>query len=253
MNKEIDPKYYRENFLNGIVPETAIYKYIPVNYIAEMKRNRTLRFARVNSWEDVYENYFLKQRFVLPDDTPVSADRISDDVYGQCWSLLQESDAMWRIYSQDKRTIKVRTTVEKLMDVLYVDDSCMANTYIGKIDYLSQQEIEDYYRKLSESRAPVAPVTINDLIVCSLMKKRMEFAHEEEVRILRVLSSEEAGGAYIDMPFNPDSFFEEFIIDPRASETEERDIRRFLTNCGIEETKVEKSHLYDLHTYTLVL
>lgn len=257
MRENITPIYYIKNFLNHLTRETPIYKYIPLRYIGAMQRDRRLIFGAVNNWEDVYENYFLKQNFLTADGMQVDSTCVSKNIYGQSWTKCEESDAMWRIYSSDKRTIKVRTTAEKLMDVLYDDDRCMADTYIAKVDYQPQHIIEEEYRNLEQERIPVSSFGggngINNFIKESLITKRIEFAHEEEVRIIKMASMNESAPEYIEMPFDPDSFFEEFVIDPRVSEQEEMEIRKSLVEAGIDLDKIRKSSLYDLHKFTLIV
>ena len=249
--------YYIRNFLNRLNPNTEIYKYIPVEYICEMKRSRHMRFDLVNKWEDVYENYFLKQNFINEGGSPVSTENISNAIYGQCWTMQKESDAMWRIYSSEKNAVKVKTTAGRLMDVLYTDDSCMASTFIGRVDYLPQLEIEAEYQNLEHHKISISSFGgsqgINNFIKESLITKREEFAHEREVRIIKIEETNGQTPQYIEAPFDPDLFFDEFIIDPRVSQSEEEDIRNRLISYGVDQGKIGKSHLYDLKTYTLIV
>lgn len=92
-----------------------------------MFREKEMLFSRVNEWQDVYENYLLKQNLVVKNVGSVSTQDVMDRCYGQSWTLLEESDAMWRIYSDDMNSVKVTTTAEKLMDVLYDNDSWLTH------------------------------------------------------------------------------------------------------------------------------
>ena len=44
--------------------ERPIFKYIPLKYLIKMLDDDTLYVNKVATWDDVYENFFLKQRFV---------------------------------------------------------------------------------------------------------------------------------------------------------------------------------------------
>lgn len=66
---------------------------------------------------------------------PVSFSGLADDWYGQCWSLLEESDAMWRIYSPkaSDEAIKVKTTIRKLFANLTAAKTPAARPVAGAI------------------------------------------------------------------------------------------------------------------------
>lgn len=40
-------------------------------------------------------------------------------VYGQSWSSIRDSDAMWRIYSYNKHPIQIQTTEKRVKMMLY--------------------------------------------------------------------------------------------------------------------------------------
>lgn len=94
----INVNFKERNVLHGLDLDKPIYKYIPLKYVLQMLKSRQMYFSKVKSWEDTYENFFLKQDFRI-DGKMLSADNLAEHVYGQSWTLLAESDAMWRIYS----------------------------------------------------------------------------------------------------------------------------------------------------------
>lgn len=112
-------KYYKlRNMRDSLNKEDHIYKYIPLKYVLMMVGNKQLLMNKVNSWEDPYENFFYKEDFKMPDGRQVSALDLTNGIFGQSWTLLEESDAMWRIYSQNKDAIKIKTTAEKLFNII---------------------------------------------------------------------------------------------------------------------------------------
>ena len=56
----IDENLKAGNVINMYL-DTPIYKYIPFKYLKLMIQNSSLYFGSVSSWEDVYENWFLKE------------------------------------------------------------------------------------------------------------------------------------------------------------------------------------------------
>ena len=116
-------------------------------------------------WDDPKENsaffeYVKKEKTVF---NKVVAMIIRDKTYCQCWSLLSESDAMWRIYSYDNKAIQLKTSFEKIkmldnidiVPVLYSDDLVVDVTHDKK-----------------------------DVLLKSFGVKRVAFEHEKEVRLV---------------------------------------------------------------------
>lgn len=71
-------------------------------YVLEMFKTNELYMGKVKTWEDTYENFYLKQDFRVGGRI-MRADHLADCFYGQSWTLLSESDAMWRVYSNVKK------------------------------------------------------------------------------------------------------------------------------------------------------
>lgn len=63
--------------------------------------------------------------------------------YGQCWSLTKDSDAMWRIYSNHKDGVRIKTTVGKLISELEQTRGMIAVVpYFGKVKYYSKMKLK---------------------------------------------------------------------------------------------------------------
>ena len=172
--------------LNGVEDEMPIYKFMPLRYTLAMVQNRLLTINRISSWPDVYENYMLKQNYYLQNGIPIDVINQAAGIYGQCWTYLPESDAMWRIYSPTLDTIRIKTTVEKLYDALYQNDHNMADTYIVLVRYELQADIDRKVQLLS-------PIDSGDFlreVIKGAFVKRMEFEHEKEVRMLQTMFRE---------------------------------------------------------------
>jgi hypothetical protein len=85
----------------------------PVYRIVTFERFRQLFQEKQNTlvspvlWDDPFENFILRCPVQLVTGELASVD-FHDQYFGQCWTLKSASDAMWRIYSQDKRGIRMR-------------------------------------------------------------------------------------------------------------------------------------------------
>ncbi len=240
------------HYLNGLAPDTPIYKYIPVKYVAQMFRSKKLLIQQMNEWEDVYENYLLKQNFINKDGTPIDTQNVKESCYGQSWSKLKESDSMWRIYSPDKTAIKVKTTAEKLLNLLIPMQ--FAEITIANVQYRPQQDIEKEFQQIQDNQTSIQKTeSLINLIRQSHLTKRSEFAHEEEVRIVTMLEVDRPKKfeKYLEIGFDPLVFFDELIIDPRADEITYNNSRDLLITLGADPKKISKSGLYSLKTYTI--
>lgn len=250
MNPNVTPYWRQHNMLNGVKDEMPIYKFMPLQYTLAMAQNNLLTINRINSWPDVYENYMLKQSYTLEDGTPIDVINQADGIYGQCWTFLPESDAMWRIYSPKLDTIRIKTTVKKLYDALYLSDHNMADTYIGKVRYEIQTKIDRNVQLLS----PIDPSDFLKEVIKGAFVKRKEFEHEKEVRIVRMLDSEQMrhSGPLIQFPI-PAHFIDEFCIDPRADAAKVSELTNKMTSIGIPANKICQSQLYQFNSHHMML
>lgn len=99
----MDEFYKSQNILNSLNIGTPIYKFFPLKYIPFLLKGK-LHVGKVESQEDVYENFLFKQKFVLSSNptAAVSAENLIKCNFGQSWTIANETDAMWRIYSDIK-------------------------------------------------------------------------------------------------------------------------------------------------------
>ncbi|MEE0082958.1 MAG: hypothetical protein UE068_01935 [Paludibacteraceae bacterium] len=226
---------------NGLDLNTPIYKYIPLKYVITMLSNKKLYVGKVKEWDDPYENFFLKQTFLYGSEHIIATDDIIKVIYGQSWTTEPESDAMWRIYSNKKNlndiAIKIKTTAQKLFEAVYISEDCSATTSIGSVEYKKIEDITKWMETLNIS-------TVDDIgknIVPSLYMKRIPFSHEKEVRI--IINKVEDLGDYIEYDINPESMFDEFVIDPRVDNNNFNKIINRLTPY-IMPCKISRSSLY---------
>lgn len=148
--------------------DNYIYRYISFASFVDMVQTQSLNFVLPTVWEDTYENAFLRTWYQKLEgiNHPIAA-LFENIMYAQCWTLLSESDAMWRIYSYDNQSLRIKISIsdaEKLENVSY-----LPVTYSDKqIDY-------------SESA-----LQIPQIMKRMIAQKRIAFRHEEEVRLIYV-------------------------------------------------------------------
>lgn len=240
--------------------DAPIYKYIPFKYLKLMIQNSSLYFGKVSSWEDVYENWFLKEQMVLPTGEKGDAMDLIPGVFGQSWTLQEESDAMWRIYSKLDRTqhdylddtaVRIKTTARKLYNVIYANDEDFYTSYIGAVKYLSQ---DDFF-KMQDSLSPLNPLDLSEVFVKSYFFKRAPFEHEKEVRPILIYSPKHENfgrdGVSFDIDF--DNLIDEMVTDPRLTPDEYRTVRGQLIGLGAKSDKVRNSELYNIPPHIIHL
>ena len=255
----IDEKLKAGNVIN-LDLDTPIYKYIPFKYLKLMIQNSNLYFGKVSSWEDVYENWFLKEQMVLSSGEKGSAKELIPGVFGQSWTLQEESDAMWRIYSKLDRTlhdylddtaVRIKTTARKLYNVIYANDEDFNTSYIGAVKYLSQND----FLKMQDSLSPLNPLDLSEVFVKSYFFKRAPFEHEKEVRPILIYSPKHENfgkdGVSFDIDF--DNLIDEMVTDPRLTPDEYRTVRGLLIGLGAKIDKVRNSELYNIPPHTIHL
>lgn len=237
----INEFFKQQKVLNGLDLDKPIYKYIPLKYVLEMFKSKKLYMSKVSSWEDTYENFYLKQDFRVK-GMMLRANHLADQVYGQSWTLQNESDAMWRIYSNIKKindvAIKVKTTSRKLFDAIYTDDACMATTSIGLVQYLYKNELNKWLKNLNLTGAQ----DFGKHVVPSMYMKRKPFAHEMEVRPIVFLDHNAGAGLLYDI--DPNLLFDEYVIDPRLDNATATKVMTRLLKAVGDPKKVKQSLLY---------
>lgn len=158
-NIEIDPA------LQG---DTKLYRYISLETFLAFVETKRTHLTKVTTWDDPWEAILSK--------IPVVDDRgktlkpsysFHEGVFGQCWSLLHESDAMWRIYSTSATGLVIATTVKKF-ELLQGAE----RLYVGRVVYFA--DAPDLIAKARIDRSMFEPFCL----------KRSAYAHEQEVRVL---------------------------------------------------------------------
>lgn len=230
--------------------DDSIYKYIKLKYLLSMLDNSKMRVDKTSSWDDVYENFIYKHLFKLNDNRLVSSDNLIQYVYGMSWTYLEESDAMWRIYSNKtdilESAIRVKTSIGRLFNVIYPDvpedREEMATTFIGFVEYYNDADLKNWIKQ----RSPINFSNINKIISDSFFIKRNPFDHEKELRIIINKASENSGSCqkYLEFDIVPKTLFDEFVIDPRLNEGDCNQVKELLLSKNIPNDRIRQSDLY---------
>ncbi len=201
------------NFINieQSVLDKPIYRIMPIHRLLEALQKKQLVLVTPKKWDDPFENALLSAPVKLVGTGEVGAFSAKDAVYGQCWTLHRETDAMWRIYSPDKNGAKVKTTPRKLLEALKADnpDFWELRCFVGQVTYLTQAKL------LSKLLDINWRDTNGSGIAESLLYKRREFSHEKEVRVIYSGADNSTSSEIHPFKILPNDLFEEVIFDPR--------------------------------------
>lgn len=241
--KHVSGKLNHECFPQPVDSSVRVWRYLDLAKFIWLLENRKLYLSRLDTLEDLHEgsipkfqadqfeaestNHILAatyKRLVEEHGSELALERLQTQVpqivnqvqqlmlykkelrktsYVNCWHLNNsESEAMWRLYCPSDNGVAIQTTYKKLVESTMIDPE----VYVGCVKYL------DY-----ESQG----FPINNVFY-SVMHKRLSFAHENEVRLVKLKgpenwgTSQEFSAEGISLDWQPDSVIDAIYVDPYA-------------------------------------
>lgn len=242
--------------LEGVDLDTHIFRIYKKEYLLATIQSGYDTLVPVNRWEDPFENFFLSRGRILDSVSGqmITLGNLAEDWYGQCWSLHEETDAMWRIYSPQAsaEAIKVRSTVGKLLDNLrsFKATTTMLHAFVGKVQYMTEAQI---FQKMNGASFMMdgASGGQNDGFASWLCIKREAFEHEAEVRLIACDNDPKvAVKKLINYPLDANALFEEAVLDPRLNEVDLAKVDAELRAAGWQKP-IRRSDLYRVPVFNL--
>ncbi|TWF33815.1 DUF2971 family protein [Chitinophaga polysaccharea] len=235
--------------------DTPISRVYPLNRLLELIFSKRNTLVKPQMWDDPFENCILQQTVKTKAGREVSFGTIQQSLYGQCWTLnLEESDALWRIYSHAKNGVRVKTTLNKLWDGFCneKDKNVITSYFIGKIIYKEANEIQDYF----ENPGNLTNILTSSAkgIATTVLVKRKEFTHEKEIRLVYIADKNNydiTQGTY-QYEVNPTDLFDELLFDPRFDDKIFEVIKAELIACGFTKP-IQKSILYQAPEFNMTI
>ena len=215
----------------ALTPQTKLYRYVDLASFMSLVETKILTLTNVNAWDNPWEAFLGKIPLVDEDGNDLHPTySFYELVFAQCWSLISESDAMWRIYSPHKLGIRIESSVDRLQQV----GSCGMG-YIGKVIYFDSVADLLEKEKPRRSRFDIA------------MFKRSAFEHEQEVRLLThadCLENCDLESSRVGLPVDPSALIEGLMVDPRAEDWYVDTLGKYCARLSLP-VRPEKSKLYD--------
>lgn len=220
----------------------SVYRIMSFARLCELFEYRRFTLVRPEKWDDPFENYLSSAVYRRGSSTIEIGGRRS--IFGSCWTRRAASDAMWRIYSSDKTSVRVKTTPLRLANSL---DSALAKRsaaqgFIGRVEYLPERDIVSTAR---DRAIALYKSTTREAIASTYLFKRNPFSHEAEVRVLVVDgNARPAAGGLLHLPLNPSELVESILVDPRAPDSMVEMYKRHLQAAYGFKKHVAKSTIY---------
>jgi hypothetical protein len=221
-----------------LTEDTKLYRFISFRQFMSFVELKQTSLSRIKNWPDTWEvpSAHLPMQ---TDDGPIrfSLWNMHESMFGQCWSLHSESDAMWRIYSPLNEGVMIQTSVPKfsllrgvkyaaLGPVIYYDD---LKVVLDEIDHPQQRGMYERFT--------------------GAFLKRRAFEHEKEVRLVTMddphclAKTPPEGAARCNVDLDPLEFIEGIAIDPRADDHYVTVLQKYCERSGFL-IKPVKSTLY---------
>jgi hypothetical protein len=256
----LETKKYFYNFksINDELLDTPIYRVFPLEKILTSIHENQLFFVKTKLWEDPFEAFLLKQLFkyeVGSNNYPWK-DVVKENFYGQCWTLLKETNFLWKIYAPNCDGIIVKSSIRKMKQLFSDEYQEFGAFYLGKVVYWKEEKIKEHY----QSNQIMQELLLGDwlgTILNSLFIKREEFEQEEEVRLIFV----DTNGGNKAIPLIKNGYLherlhlfnelsDELIIDPRVDGIRAESIISLLKKLGFEKP-IRKSTLFNFPEFEL--
>tara|TARA_R100000365_G_C2748168_1_gene79060 strand:+ start:590 stop:1336 length:747 start_codon:yes stop_codon:yes gene_type:complete len=221
-------------FLNGKVKtDTKLYRIIPTERLFSILENKRDALVRPKKWDDPFENLALNSPILINGQRIKLG--VADDMYCQCWTRQNASDAMWRIYSNKNDGIRIRSTAGKLLGNLAASKRAkISNCFIGQVRYLNENKLKDFANThFKDGDFKDGNVTNGNQIARTLLIKRRAFIHEKEVRLIYwSQSKEQVDNDLLFYDFDPFEIVDQIMLHPLLNNKEADDLKQKLREKG---------------------
>lgn len=206
-------------------PDRPVYRIMPLRYVRDLFEQNKNVLVKPRGWKDPFENFIVE----------------SKTVYAQCWTIHKASDALWRIYSPRSEAIRVKSRVGTLFTGLGAAVNDRSRVFIGKVRYLTADEITTFANSLNREAKPFSSRTV----ASALLVKKKAFEYEGEVRLIYVGPPSSANRLY-RYSVKPFKLIEQIMIDPRVCKQCANNLKNWLLkHTGLSEEKIKHSRIYD--------
>lgn len=223
-----------------------IYRIISFEILVRIFQTNQISLLKPENWDDKYENIIAKTMFKLGTEMANGyfEPGIGNNSHASCWTKIPTSDAIWRIYSKDKKCVRIESTPEVISRNISKWIHCYTNSklYIGEVVYLPENNIKNEvikYGKIFQSgdRCKAAAM--------ALLYKRDPFEHEKEVRVIVIDQDNNSKNGALNISIDPHNIIKSVEIDSRAPSEIVDVYMEYLKSSLKFKGSVSRSKLYD--------
>ena len=200
-----------------------LYHMLPWPYALAIFENRRLRLSPVGDWDDPYERSWCDLLFGRAG--PLSGQR----AYGLCFTTGKYDEPRWRMaaFRRTDPIVRIRCRAGALLAACGYSLAARAGSfYLGTVRYDSEAVL------LAQARAVMAGARkeVTRTAATMLIRKRIAFAFEHEVRLLWLERGAPADAFHLKI--DPASVIDQIMISPYAAK-EAADIRAAFAPHGV--------------------
>lgn len=220
-----------------------IYRIISFDTLVRMFQTNKMTFVKPEKWDDPFENFIAKTKIDMGSSFLDLG--IRKNPYGTCWTRKSVSDAIWRIYSHDKKSVRIKSTPEIICRNIAkgLQDYPKSKLFIGRVEYLTTNQIKEKAKKFTKG---VISGDSGKVVAESLLFKRNSFSHEEEVRVLVIDQDDIGTDGVLSINVDPHEIIQSVLIDSRSPSELVDVYTDYLKNALHFNGNVGKSTLYDV-------
>ena len=232
----------KENILNGLDENASVFRFVKTDRLFEILKTKKIALVKPWKWDDPFEN-FLSKTVVVNKKKERIGFNLTNDFYGQCWTLSDECDGIWRNYSSLENGARIESTTTSLLASIYdmTNDTSKLSCFIGKVVYETDTNIPNM---LSQWISQIVIDHTGKEIAKMLLIKREEFSYENEVRLL--YSKEESkDNDVVEFKIDPLYLISSIKFSPKMNSGDFERYKKDLIKYGFSEDKISKSTLYE--------
>lgn len=242
--------------------KTPIFRFTPVDRILPLIVNGQNTLVSPRKWEDPFEN--ILNRMIFKDSGKPFKHPFRNRVYGQCWTLTEETDATWRMYVPKGNGVRLKTTIKKLYQSLvqsmhhsydpqwkehgtinpYAGLAC----FIGRVDYKTEDELSSLFSDPKWVKNNLWGGHLNQ--AKSLLFKREAFAPEQEIRLIFLEPHNNGADDFYHYALAPSDIIEQITFDPRMEDGLYKTYSSILRKHGYS-GDIGKSTLYQVPNFEI--
>lgn len=227
---------------NNINKDDRLFRYLTLAQFISLMENKRLFLKKVKSWDDPWEGPDDQLPLIKEDGKQIKDESLLTlSTVGQCWTYEKDSDAMWRIYSNDRQGVMIETIASNFE---YIKN--LKHALLSKVNYYNKSNYIEKRQEIAKNRSYG--------FAGDMALKREAFKHENEVRLLVCLQDYHSEIKDIwdilvyGFEVEPTLFIKSVTFDPRADDWYVETMKKYCDSKSLK-CPIQKSRLYTKDFY----